>query len=66
MTIQELCNKAAAELPEGFRLSIEVERGFGGVSLLGPDDDWVKFDDEDIDIEQQMLNAIKKANELEL
>ena len=37
MTTNEFCNFVCGNLPEGYTISIELENGYGGMKLEGPD-----------------------------
>jgi hypothetical protein len=62
MTFDELCNKAAKELPDGFTLVIEIEREAGTAYLLEDGDEEGIFDESgDRTMEEQVLWLLDKA-----
>jgi hypothetical protein len=64
MIFNELCNKAAKELPDGFTLVIEIEREAGTIYLLEDGDEEGIFDEsEGHTAEEQVLWLLEKAKE---
>jgi len=61
MSIQELMEIAARDLPEGWVIEIYVEQGSAGVRLEDPDGDGMQCDFVGLDIEEQVKTAIKTA-----
>lgn len=65
LSIGKEIQRAAVELPDGYEISIRVERGYGGVELVDPDYKTTSFDDT-VDgishcIRQAIDDAISKA-----
>jgi len=62
--VREALERAAAELPEGFIVSVQVERGAGWVCL----EDYgrpVPFEDADLSLAQAVEAAIAAAHEVD-
>ncbi|RRW90627.1 hypothetical protein [Pandoraea apista] len=55
-----LC-KAAATLPEGWEIVVEVENGYGGVNLIAPDGTETDFSGQDMLLSEQIGAAIDAA-----
>ena len=47
--IGEQIQRAAAELPDGYNITINLEKGAGSVDLTDPDYEDVKFDSDMVD-----------------
>lgn len=62
--LYSVIQRAAAELPEGFMIRIEIMNGYGGVVLENPQLDDTDFNDGDNNMEQQISLAIDRAKEL--
>lgn len=59
MTLSEAIEKAAKELPEGYRVSLTVERGSAWVRVEFPDGIEI-----DIEIQDSLAEAVEKAIEI--
>jgi hypothetical protein len=59
MTLQELANKCAGDLPELWSIQLRLERHSGGVVLIDPDGD-----EDDISLESGVEAAILQALEI--
>lgn len=58
MTIDELANHIAQEIPEGYVLSLYVENGSGGIQIESPEE-FEYWESDGANIEAQMLEALK-------
>ena len=58
ITLDDLLEKAAEVLPEGWSLRIDVERGSGGVTMIRPDGSEEDIQPEDMNIKEQFARAI--------
>ncbi len=66
--ILKAINAAAKKLPENWNLSIDIEQGYAGVSLVDPFGDVVDSNDfcgPDDTISEQLENAIAHAVEMD-
>jgi hypothetical protein len=52
---------AASELPDGYTIQINVERGAGTVDLIHEDGDSVSIDGADMMLAEQVLEALRMA-----
>lgn len=53
--------RACAELPEGWEITINLEQDAGTISLFNPDGDEVQFDSNYESIQQELRDAIDAA-----
>jgi hypothetical protein len=60
-TVDEVFNTAARDLPDGWRIEVHVENGWGAVIAVRPDGSEVDMDDGIHNIEQQIKNAVALA-----
>ncbi len=68
MTFNDLCNRVAKELPDGWRLNIELEQGAGTVELYdrhGGKFDFDSFGEGIESISQAVLEALAFAKQEE-
>ncbi len=58
----DLCSMAARELPEGFSVTVCLERGYGGIDLYGADGERIDcqcYDDDSLS--ERLKTAIQWA-----
>ena len=58
LNIGQAIYRAAGDLPDGWNIEIDIERGYGGIKLITPEYDAIDFDDND---GQGMSYCIEKA-----
>jgi hypothetical protein len=59
-----LFNIAAGELPEGYSISVHVERGAGWVQLCNGEGDFIEFPTNCESLDKEFLDALGYAKEL--
>ncbi len=60
-TLDEIVNMVCGEIPKGYSISIEMENGYGGVSLWH-DGEEIELDYDTSCLEEQINDALRKAN----
>lgn len=61
LRIGEELQRAAGELPDGYELKVEIERGYGGVYLINPSYDAKEFSDTVDGLSHCITQAIEAA-----
>ena len=59
----DIINRAARDLPEGYEIVINVEKHYGGITLIDPDGREYTGDslDQDGSLDEQFIQAIEVA-----
>ncbi len=60
-SFSESINRAARDLPEGYVITIEIEKGYGCVELIDPSGNIYTFGERDASIEDQFEMAMKMS-----
>jgi hypothetical protein len=58
MTLEQRIDSACEHLPDGWSIRIDIERDACNVTAVRPDGTEVQMDDGELDIEQQVMEAI--------
>ena len=61
MTLEQALEHAAARLPDGWQIRIEIENGAGWVEAIRPDQSTVMMDDTESDLVEMVLAALRLA-----
>ena len=63
LTTEEAIQKLAAELPEGYSVTIDIERGISSVALLMPNDREEDIHPDHGSMGERLLAALARAEE---
>lgn len=58
LSLENMINRAAGALPEGWQIQVEVEAGYGGVVVTSPDGTKTPIEQDDADLPQKFQAAI--------
>jgi hypothetical protein len=61
MMLDEAVNHAAANLPEGWSIMIQVEHGSGWVELYNQEGGKVELNNSDMDLAESVSHAVARA-----
>ena len=63
LNLSDLVQEAAGSLPDGWEVSLRVERDAGWVELIDPDGNEVPFPTNNESIEETYLDAVRHARD---
>ena len=61
MSLCKAVNAACKDLPAGYTINLHLENGYGGVELIGPDGKEINLNLEDLDLPDQVDEAVFAA-----
>lgn len=65
MNLQDMCDRVCRDLPDGWLITIDLMRDSGDVTLWDPNGDKCEFPSNRETIEQQLIDALEAAIELD-
>ncbi len=63
MNLEQAIDHAAEHLPDGWEIRISIERGAGYAEAIRPDFSEVGMDTGDLDLAEQVLEAVRLAHD---
>lgn len=63
MDLEKAIDSACGNLPDGWRIRIDIEHGYGGVTAIRPDGTEVDMYEDETDMAEQVCAVIRLAHD---